>query len=201
MDCSIVYYISYKTGYIQRSLTKKFRTMSNITVKSGYAAVSPQDLCDKFRRAMKESQLVIVVGGLSAPGDSSVMDVLSGYFTRERLEVGSSKRVVNTDGDDGYLISTGEKYVLVLPDDPESCERMFGAELLKNIRTANPPGEAAAEPVVNHTVVFAPEPDDSTAERLKTKHRASLPVILAISLAAAVCAAAGVWVWLALGSR
>ena len=195
MDCSIIYYISYKTGYIQRSLTKKFRTMSNITVKSGYAAVSPQDLCDKFSRAVAESELVIVIGGLSASGESGVMTVLSGYFTSEQLDVEFSKRIVNTAGEDGYLIKTGGKYVLVLPDDPEACERMFGAELLKNIKTANPPGEEVSEPVRNHTVVFAPEPDEAS-ERLKTKHRTSLPVILAISLAAAVCIAAGVWVWL-----
>lgn len=194
MDCSIIYYIAYKTGYIQRSLTKKFRTMSNITVKTGYAAVSPQDLQAKFRRAFEESELVIVVGGLSAPGGGNVMTVLSDYFTNERLDVGFNKRVINESGEDGYLIKTGRKYVLVLPDDPEAAERMFGAELLKNIDTANPPGEEVAEPVRNHTVVFAPEPDDAM-ERLKTKNSASLVAIIGISLAVAVCAAAAAWIY------
>ncbi len=194
MDCSIIYYIAYKTGYIQRSLTKKFRTMSNITVKTGYAAVSPQDLQAKFRRAFEESELVIVVGGLSAPGGGNVMTALSDYFTNERLDVGFNKRVINESGEDGYLIKTGRKYVLVLPDDPEAAERMFGAELLKNIDTANPPGEEVAEPVRNHTVVFAPEPDDAM-ERLKTKNSASLVAIIGISLAVAVCAAAAAWIY------
>lgn len=194
MDCSIIYYIAYKTGYIQRSLTKKFRMMSNITVKTGYAAVSPQDLQAKFRRAFEESELVIVVGGLSAPGGGNVMTALSDYFTNERLDVGFNKRVINESGEDGYLIKTGRKYVLVLPDDPEAAERMFGAELLKNIDTANPPGEEVAEPVRNHTVVFAPEPDDAM-ERLKTKNSASLVAIIGISLAVAVCAAAAAWIY------
>ena len=194
MDCSIIYYIAYKTGYIQRSLTKKFRMMSNITVKTGYAAVSPQDLQAKFRRAFEESELVIVVGGLSAPGGGNVMTALSDYFTNERLDVGFNKRVINESGEDGYLIKTGRKYVLVLPDDPEAAERMFGAELLKNIDTANPPGEEVAEPVRNHTVVFAPEPDDAM-ERLKTKNSASLVAIIGISRGVAVCAAAAAWIY------
>ena len=84
--------------------------------------------------------------------------------------------------------------MLVLPDDPEAAERMFGAELLKNIDTANPPGEEVAEPVRNHTVVFAPEPDDAM-ERLKTKNSASLVAIIGISLAVAVCAAAAAWIY------
>lgn len=195
MDCSLVYYISYKTGYIQRSLTKKFRTMSRIRVKSGYAAVSPEDLQMKFRRAMEESELVIVVGGLSAYGDGNVMAVLSDYFTKARLSVGSNKRVVNENGDDGYLIKTGGKYVLVLPDDPEAAQRMFGAELLKNIDTANSPGEEVSEPVRTHTVVFAPEQPDSGMDRLKSKRRASLLTIIGICVAAVVILSAAAWIF------
>ncbi len=195
MDCSIIYYIAYKTGYIQRSLTKKFRTMSKITVKSGYAAVSPQDLRMKFRRAFAESELVIVVGGLTAAGDSNVMTALSEYFTNTRLSVEWNKRVVNGSGSDGYLIKTGNKYVLVLPDDPDAAERMFGAQLLKNIDTANSAGEEITEPVRNHTVVFAPEPDNGAMDRLKSSHSPSLPLMIGIVIALVVCACAALWIY------
>ena len=124
MDCSIVYYIAYKTGLVQRSLTKKFRTMTDITVKTGYAAVSVPDLHNKFHRALSESELVIVVGGLSAGGDDNVMTALSDYFTRMQLDVTFSKRVLNESGEDGYLIKSGSKYVLVLPDDPQAAQTM-----------------------------------------------------------------------------
>lgn len=195
MDCSLVYYTAYKTGYIQRSLTKKFRTMSKITVKSGYAAVSPDDLQMKFRRALNESELVIVVGGLSSYGENNVMTVLSDYFTNTRLKVDSNKRVLNENGEDGYLIKTGKKYVLVLPDDPEAARNMFGAELLKNIDTANSPGEEIVEPVRTHTVVFAPDPTESGMERLQNKRRASLLTIIGITIAALVVLSAAAWIF------
>lgn len=198
MDCSVIYYISYKTGYIQRSLTKKLRTLTKITVKSGYAAVSPQDLHIKFRKALDESELVIVIGGLSAFGENAVMEVLSDYFTKARLEVTSNKRILNDSGSDGYLIKTGRKYVLVLPDDPQAVGRMFGTQLLKNIDTANDPGEEIFEPVRTHTVVFAPEPD-SSMDRLKNSRRPDVLTIIGISIAAAVCLLAAVWVWYILG--
>ena len=192
MDCSIVYYSAYKTGYIQRSLEKKFRTMTNITVRSGYAAVSPKDMQMKFRRALGESSLVIIVGGLSLFGENNVMTALSDYFSKARLSVESNKRVLNENGDDGYLIKTGGKYVLVLPDDPEAAERMFGVQLLKNIDTGSSPDEIA-EPVRTHTIVFAPEPNDDAAERLRSR-RLSTVAVITIVLTAAVCIAAGIWI-------
>ena len=194
MDCSVIYYISHKTGYIQRTLTKKLRTMTQISVKSGYAAVSPQDLQQKFRKALSESDLVIVVGGLSAYGDNGVMDVLSDYFTKAQLEVTSNKRIVNDSGSDGYLVRSGKRYVLVLPDDPEAVGRMFGTELLKNIDTANSPGEEIVEPVRTHTVVFAPE-QENDLDRLKSSRRIDILTLIGITIAAAVCIAAAAWVW------
>ncbi len=167
--------------------------MTDITVKSGYAAVSVQDLQQKFRRAMAESELVIVIGGLSASGESNVMTALSDYFTRARLDVSSNKRVVNETGEDGYLIATGKKYVLVLPDDPEAVGRMFGTELLKNINTSSD-GEEITEPVRNHTVVFAPEPDDGL-DRLKTDRRLNPVTIIGIVITLTVCAAAAIWIF------
>ena len=198
MDCSVIYYIAYKTGYIQRSLAKKMRTMTSISVKSGYAAVSPQDLQVKFRRALRESELVIVIGGLEAGGDNDVMNVLSDCFARADLPVVWNKRVLNEQGSDGYLINTGKRYVLVLPDDPDAVSRMFGAELLKNIETSSPTPNEIKEPVRTHTVVFAPEPD-SGMDRLKNSGRPSLVTVIAISIAAAVCILAALWVWYILG--
>lgn len=197
MDCSIVYYIAYKTGLVQRSLTKKFRTMTDITVKTGYAAVSVPDLHNKFHRALSESELVIVVGGLSAGGDDNVMTALSDYFTRMQLDVTFSKRVLNESGEDGYLIKSGSKYVLVLPDDPQAAQTMFGAQLLKNIDTSRS-GEEISEPVRTHTVVFAQEQENSLS-RITNTRRTNILLIVGIIITLAVCAAAAVWIFYTLG--
>ena len=194
MDCSIVYYVSYKTGYIQRGLAKKFRTMTDITLRSGYAAVSVPDLHQKFSRALAESQLVVVIGGLSAAGDDNVMTALSEHFTSAALVPDFSKRIVNESGSDGYLIKTGDKYVLVLPDDPEAVQRMFGTELLKNIS----PSENAddiKEPVRTHTVVFAPE-IENPIDRIPSGSRLSIAAIVGITITLLVCAAAAAWIYL-----
>ena len=98
MDCSIIYYTAYKTGYIQRVLTKKFRTMTSINLRSGYAAVSAGDMKIKFAAALNEADLVIIVGGLRSYGDENVMTALSDYFSVSRLSVDSNKRVLNESG-------------------------------------------------------------------------------------------------------
>ena len=64
MDCSIIYYISYKTGYIQRNLNKKFNTIPDINVTSTLAAVSAEDLSEKFGQSLEKTDFIIVIGGL-----------------------------------------------------------------------------------------------------------------------------------------
>ena len=196
MDCSIIYYTAYKTGYIQRVLTKKFRTMTSINLRSGYAAVSAGDMKIKFAAALNEADLVIIVGGLRSYGDENVMTALSDYFSVSRLSVDSNKRVLNESGDDGYLIKTGKKYLLILPDDPEAVGRMFGTQLLKNIDTAVSGIDNPTEPVITHTIVFAPDSAIDAAGKLKNKKRPNIALVINIAIAAAVCISAGIWIYL-----
>ena len=81
---------------------------------------------------------------------------------------------------------------MVLPDDPDAAERMFGVQLLKNIDTGAGSPDEIEEPVRTHTVVFAPEPDD-TADRLRSRRMPTVAIIT-IVITAAVCIAAAVWI-------
>ena len=195
MDCSIIYYIAYKTGYIQRNLNKKFNTIPDIKVTSTVAAVSEEDLSEKFGKSLEKTNLIMVIGGLSAAEKRNVMTILSDYFNNHDLEVTFNKKVVNPDGGkDGYLIRSGEKYIAVLPDEPEEINKMFGSELMKNINISPDTAANMPEPVITHSVVFAPEPDYSL-DKLKSKKRPDILLTVFITLGIIIALATAVWVY------
>ena len=195
MDCSIIYYISYKTGYIQRNLNKKSKSVPDLRISSAEAAVSGEDLVNKFDKAIEKTSFVIVVGGLSAPSDLNVMTVLSEYFSEKEMEVTFNKKIINPDGGkDGYLIRSGDKYIAVLPDEPEQINKMFGSELLKNIDIAPDTAEIRPEPVITHSIVFAPEPDESM-DRLNSGKHVNILLTVFIVLGIILALAAGVWIF------
>ncbi len=195
MDCSIIYYISYKTGYIQRNLKKKFNTIPDIKVTSAVAAVSEEDLGEKFKQSLEQTNFIIIIGGLSAAGDRNVMTVLSDYFSNNEMEVSFNKKVINPDGGkDGYLIKSGDKYIAVLPDEPEEINKMFGSELLKNISITPNTAVELPEPVITHSIVFAPEPDDSL-DRLNKKKRINILLTVFIVLGIMIALASAAWIY------
>ncbi len=193
MKCSVVYYIAYKTGYIQRNLNKKFRTVPEINVVSTAAAVSGNDLKEKFGKALEETDLIIVFGGLTAAEDRNVMTVLSDYFNDTEMEVTFNKKVLNPcGGKDGYLIRSGEKYIVVLPDEPEEIDKMIGSELMKNIDISPDTAIDMPEPVRTHSIVFAPEPDYSL-DRLKSK-RTNIIAKVCIGLGISIILGTVAWI-------
>ena len=195
MECSIIYYIAYKTGYIQRNLNKKFNTIPDIKVTSTLAAVSGEDLSEKFKQSIEKTDLIIVIGGLSAAENRNVMTILSDYFNNNEMEVTFNKKVVNPEGGkDGFLIRSKDKYIAVLPDEPEHINKMFGSELMKNINITPDKAAQMPEPVITHSVVFAPEPDYSL-NKLKNKRRSSILVTVFIMLGIIIALATAVWIY------
>ena len=202
LNCSIIYYIAYKTGYIQRNINKKLSTIKDIKLVGASAAVSTDDLKIRFENTLKTNDLIIIIGGLSSGSERNVMTILSDYFTQKSLEVTSNKKILNPEGGkDGYLIQSGSKYIAVLPDEPEQIDKMIGSELMKHINITPDQSAELPEPVITHTVTFAPEQDD-TLEQLAKRRSKNIPLIVSISVAAAVVIGAAVWIFsqLAVGS-
>ncbi|MBQ3969179.1 MAG: hypothetical protein II685_01690 [Clostridia bacterium] len=194
MDCSIIYYIAYKTGYIQRNLKKKFNTIPDIKVTSALAAVSADDLAAKFRESLEKTDLIFVIGGLSASEDRNVMTILSEYFSAEEMDVTFNKKVLNPDGGkDGYLIKSGEKYIAILPDEPEEIDKMLGSELLGNIDISPDTSVELPETVITHSIVFAPEPDYSL-DRLNKRRKTNILATICIIIGVIVIAATAAWI-------
>ncbi len=194
MDCSIIYYIAYKTGYIQRNLKKKFNTIPDIKVTSALAAVSADDLAAKFRESLEKTDLIFVIGGLSASEDRNVMTILSEYFSAEEMDVTFNKKVLNPDGGkDGYLIKSGDKYIAILPDEPEEIDKMLGSELLGNIDISPDTSVELPETVITHSIVFAPEPDYSL-DRLNKSRKTNILATICIIIGVIVIAATAAWI-------
>lgn len=192
MNSSIIYYISYKTGYIQRNLNKKFRTVPDINVTSTAAAVSGDDLRERFAKSIEETDLIIIIGGLTATEDRNVMTILSDYFNETEMEVTFNKKILSpSGGKDGYLIKSGEKYIVVMPDEPEEIDKMIGSELMKNIDISPNTAVDMPEPVRTHSIVFAPEPDYSL-DRLKSK-RTNIIAKVCITLGIVIILATVAW--------
>ena len=111
------------------------------------------------------------------------------------MEVTFNKKVVNPDGGkDGFLIRSKDKYIAVLPDEPEHINKMFGSELMKNINITPDTAVQMPEPVITHSVVLAPEPDYSL-DKLKNKRRSSILVTVFITLGIIIALAAAVWIY------
>lgn len=194
MNCSIIYYIAYKTGYIQRNLNKKINTVKDLNITSTVAAVSAEDLSEKVKTSLETSDLLIVVGGLSASSERNVMTVLSDYFNANAMEVTFNKKVVNPDGGkDGYLIKSGSKYIAVLPDEPEEINKMVGSELMKNIDITPDTAVDMPEPVRTHSVVFAPEPDYSL-DKLRKKRTPNILLTVSLTMGIIIVLAAAIWI-------
>ena len=110
------------------------------------------------------------------------------------MEITFNKRVLNPDGGkDGYLIRSRNKYIAVLPDEPQQVEKMFESELIKNIEIDPDVQAQMPEPVITHTVVFAPEQYDPL-ELLGKKKKRNVFVIAAAIFGALTVAAAVVWI-------
>ena len=194
MVCSIIYYIAYKTGYIQRGLSKKLAGVKDLKLGKAVAAVSRDDFCEKFQQALNDSDFIIVIGGLAAGNDRNVITVLSDYVNDTEMEITFNKRVLNPEGGkDGYLIRSVNKYIAVLPDDPEQVDKMFGSELLKNIDISPDTAAELPEPVITHTVVFAPEQYDPL-ESIGRKKSLNPLIIAAVVFGALTVAAASIWI-------
>lgn len=194
MNCSIIYYIAYKTGYIQRNLNKKFNTIKDLKVTSTLAAVSAEDLSAKVKIALENSELLIVIGGLTAAQDRNVMTVLSDYFNDNKMEVTFNKKVVNPDGGkDGYLIKSGNKYIAVFPDEPEEINKMVGSELMKNIDITPNTAVDMPETVRKHSIVFAPELDYSL-DKLRKKRAPNILLTVCIAMGVIIVLLAVIWI-------
>lgn len=190
MDGKIIYYIAYKTGYIQRTLNKQLDKIGDIKILSSTAAVSPDDLKGKFSESLEDCQLIFIVGGLSGSDKRNVMSVLSDYFNDSEMDVDFNKRIVNPHGGkDGYLIKTNDRYIVVLPDEPEHIQSMAGEELFKNIDVIpSEPNTDSKPQITTHSIVFAPEPD-YTLDSIGKKRGSSilLKVCIAVGIITVVC--------------
>lgn len=194
MICSIIYYISYKTGYIQRVFEKKFRNNDSIKLISALAAVSAEDLCVKFKEAFEKSDTVFLIGGMSTAHERNIITVLSDFFSENGMEVVFNKKIINPDGGyDGNLIKSGNKYVAVLPDEPAHIEKMIGNEFMKNIDIAEQVTVTAADQTSTPSVTFAPEPDYSF-EGLRKKKASDIFLKVCIAVGAVTVIAAVVWI-------
>ncbi len=193
MNCSIIYYISYKTGYIQRVFGKKFKNNDEINFVSTLAAVSVEDMYEKFTQSLEKSDLIFVVGGLSGGENRNVITVLSDYFTEQGMDVDFNKKIVNPcGGKDGNLIKSGSKYIAILPDDPSHINSMVGNELMKNIDITESVKVNIQEQTEALPIVFAPEHDD-TIEKLTGKHKSNILLKVCIAVGIVIVVAAAVW--------
>ncbi|MBQ6559173.1 MAG: hypothetical protein IJL81_07365, partial [Clostridia bacterium] len=79
-------------------------------------------------------------------------------------------------------------------DEPEEINKMFGSELLKNISITPNTAVELPEPVITHSIVFAPEPDDSL-DRLNKKKRINILLTVFIVLGIMIALASAAWIY------
>lgn len=135
MDCQIIFYMSLKTGYCEKAVRKKL-SYSEFNVAAVSSAATVRDLGKCLADAVNKYDLIVIVGGLSKSGNDNIVQVLSHAFSRSNANLNIKKMLnPNINGDNGYILESGEQIILVLPDEPGSLEPMLSNSLIKYIST------------------------------------------------------------------
>lgn len=135
MDCQIIFYMSLKTGYCEKAVRRKL-SGSGFNIATVSSAATVRDLGKCLADAVNKYDLIVIVGGLSKSGNDNIVQVLSHAFSRSNANLNIKKMLnPNINGDNGYILESGEQIILVLPDEPESLEPMLSNSLIKYIST------------------------------------------------------------------
>ena len=110
MDYKIVFYSAQKTSVCERTL-KKCLSANQLNHSGSVFATNSADLGAWLIEAVKDSDIAFLIGGLD--------------FADSEPEL--IKRLKGIDGRDGYMLQSGDKLIVMLPDSPVQIE-----EIVKN---------------------------------------------------------------------
>ena len=124
MDYKIVFYSAQKTSVCERTL-KKCLSANQLSHSGSVFATNSADLGAWLIEALKDSDIAFLIGGLDFSDSRSAVKIISNAAADSEPEL--IKRLKGIDGYDGYMLQSGDKLIVMLPDSPEQI-----GEIVKN---------------------------------------------------------------------
>lgn len=131
MDYKIVFYSAQKTSACERTLKKRLAA-NQLSHRGSVFAVNNESLGLQLTRAFKDCDIAFLVGGLDFNDSRNAARVISNAAADCDPEL--VKRLKGIDGHDGYMLKSGSKLMVLLPDNPEQIEAAAQGELSGYLR-------------------------------------------------------------------
>ena len=140
MKYNLIFYLSKKTSYCEKTLRKALSSVGGET-NHIVDAVTPVMLGEQVSRSLRLCPLTVIIGGLSSDYDDNLATVLSRVFSNSTLTLDNMRKLKSEDGSEGYIIRYKNQILLALPDSPAAIEEMCSPELLAFISEKLTPPE------------------------------------------------------------
>lgn len=131
MKYNLIFYLSRKTSYCEKALTKKLSLIGGEKHRI-ISATSPVALGEEVSRGLRTCPLTVIIGGLSSADDDNLATVLSRVFSNSSLTL-ENMRKLSAGHEEGYIIRYKSQILLALPDSPDAIGKMCSEELLHYI--------------------------------------------------------------------
>ena len=132
MKYDLIFYISKKTSYCERTVRKALNRIGGEPYRIT-AATSPVALGEEVTRSLKTCPLAVIVGGFNSLDDDNLETVLSRVFSNSALTLENMRKLRSQSGEEGYIVRYKTQILLALPDSPKDIEEMCSEELLAYI--------------------------------------------------------------------
>ncbi len=127
----ILFYHSGRTAHAEQAINDNLER-AGLTMLESDVSVTPQELARQLSGVLSHTDLVFVVGGLDG-GIQSTDNVLSSVLSKNADEIVSSK-LIDKDGNTAYLMQCKRQTIVLLPDDPETIEKMMDARINSELK-------------------------------------------------------------------
>ena len=132
MKYDLIFYLSKKTSYCEKAVTKALAVIGGEPYRIT-AATEPTALGELVSRGLKTCPLTVIIGGFRTDDDDHIETVLSRVFSKSSLTLENMRKLRSESGKEGYVIRYKTQILLALPDSPEDITAMCGEKLLAYI--------------------------------------------------------------------
>ena len=132
MDYKIVFYSAQKTSLCERTL-KKCLSANQLSHSGSGFATKNEALGRQLIDALGACDIVFLIGGLDFSDRRNAVSIIENAASDCETEL--IKKLRGIDGHDGYMLKSGGKLMILLPDDPACIEAIAQAELSGYLRS------------------------------------------------------------------
>lgn len=131
MDYKIVFYSAQKTSLCERTLKKSLSALSLNHSGSSFATKN-EALGKLLTEDFGSCDIAFIIGGLEFSDSRNCAKIISNAAADCGCDL--VKRLRGIDGHDGYMLKSGGKLLILLPDNPEQIEKIAQNELSGYLR-------------------------------------------------------------------